>query len=426
MTILPRLLTSILVIHSCMAMAFADTTCTKKFKVQERHRKNKYKLKSRELVDLKCNDTFEGKYFKIVEATSNDAIKTNSADKILTMRAANVYFHLTRARNFWVDEMKSAYVAGQPKITIRLNILNSYSKQRHFKNLGLGKNYNNAWTIPEGAEPAFVPDRDVWGKEIWFSPMKKILTKDIYKSQGNNPIHESLKIVKDPMLNNAKNALVYQGLGLLTLPTLNGGDFLADALKRVGTIGALFGMLYLTKKIDLWFIEKYYYVDSAMIPEIIYHEFAHIALSDTMKTTHSVPVIEGMADYFAARISNRRMIYDKIKGHSSNNPKDTKKNSVYSPYLEAAWNAQSDFTLSTLWLGKTKFDKLNKTRKRRGQSVMVNYDKLILETHLNLTEESDIRQDLTKAMIDACKKECASKRAGINTLHQTFEEKGMN
>ncbi len=420
-----RLLISVLLLFAGVSYA-TDSYCSKEFEILERHKKHDYKMVNRVLTDLKCNDTFEGKYFKLVKGTENDAISFDIDDQILKMRAANVYYHLTVARDFWVNEIKSKYVRDQKQIVIRLNILNSFSKQRHFKNEDQEKNYNNAWTIPEGEEPVFVPNRDIWGKEIWFSPMKKILSRELYKSKGNNPIHESLKIVKDPLVSNTQNGIIYTGLGLLAVPTFDGSGFLNAILKRVGTIAVLFGMIELSKHLDHWFIQKYYYVDSAMVPEIIYHEYAHIALSDTLKTTHSVPVIEGLADYFAARISNRRKVYDSIKGLSSNNAKDTDKNSVYHPYIEGWWNAQSDFTLSLLWLGRNKFNELNQKRLDRNLSIMVDYDQLIYAAHFKINEEANIAKDLTKALIETCNEICNSKRAGLNTLHQTFEEKGMN
>ena len=47
-------------------------------------------------------------------------------------------------------------------------------------------------------------------------------------------------------------------------------------------------------------MRKWYLLDSALIPEIIYHEYAHIALSDHLGLNHSTAVIEGMADFCRA------------------------------------------------------------------------------------------------------------------------------
>ena len=163
-----------------------------------------------------------------------------------------------------------------------------------------------------------------------------------------------------------------------------------------------------------------------MVPEIIYHEFAHIAMSDTMKTVHSIPVIEGMADYFASRIAMRRKMYEKLKRISSNKSKDLQNKSFYHPYFEGAWNATSDFTLSLLWKGKMEFDKANEKLIKKSQSPIANYDEIIFNAHFGLNENSDIANDLTGALIDSCKEKCHGVRAGVNTLHNVFEQKGFN
>src|SRR5690606_1307067 len=49
---------------------------------------------------------------------------------------------------------------------------------------------------------------------------------------------------------------------------------------------------------------KYFHLDSALVPEIIYHEYSHVALSDHLVLSHSTAVIEGMADIFAGFIGN--------------------------------------------------------------------------------------------------------------------------
>jgi hypothetical protein len=177
---------------------------------------------------------------------------------------------------------------------------------------------------------------------------------------------------------------------------------------------------------DKWFINKYYFVETAMVPEVIYHEYAHIALSDTMKTVHSIPVIEGMADYFATRVANRKKMYNELKDYANNRSKDPMNSNLYHPYLEGAWNAQSDFTLSVLWLGKVEFDKANKKRLEKGQVELADYDDLVYAAHKDLSESSDIANDMNRALINACKVKCDSVRAGVNTLNYVFEKKGFN
>lgn len=428
MIILQHSLNSLLLAVTLLsASAFADTKyCPARFDVLEREEGSKYKFTPQTLEHLYCNNSFEGEYFKLVHGTESEAIRFDSENKELLKRAANVYHHLTVARQYWMSEIKSEFVSKLPQITVRLDITNAFSNIRHFKNAEQEKNYNNAWSIPSGETPAFAKDKIKWGKEIWFSPMKKIESRKNVVSEGNNPIHEGLVLIKDPVIDYNTSALIFQGLGALSQPDLDSSATVDTALARVGAIAIMYGLLYTTKKMDKWFIEKYYFIDTAMVPEIIYHEYAHIAMSDTMKTVHSVPVIEGMADYFATRVANREKMYAQLDGYSNNKPKDIKNKSYYHPYLEGSWNATSDFTLSLLWKAREKFDEANKSRAKKGQEPMVNFDEMIHNAHFLLNENSDIAHGLTKALIETCRNECANSRAGINILQGVFELKGMN
>jgi hypothetical protein len=420
------LLSSAIVLLLLSSAAVATEYCPREFDVIERDKKDGYTFEKRMLDKLFCNETFEGEHFKIVYATENEAIKFNNANTALIKKAANAYYHLTIARDFWINEIKSDYVQGLPQITIRLDITNAFSNVRHYKNAEQEKNFNNAWSVPEGETPRFVKDKIKWGKEIWFSPMKKIDSRKHIESKGNNPIHESLLLIKDPIIEFNANAMIYSGLSFIASPTINSSTLLNTTIQRLATVAILYGMVESTKYMDKWFMEKWYYIDTALVPDIIYHEFAHIAMSDTMKTVHSVPVIEGMADYFAARITDRKHVYKKMKKISSNKFKNTESKMLYHPYLEGEWNATSDFTLSLLWAGRLEFEKLNKRREKRGQGPIANYDQIIYQTHLGLTENSDIMNDLTGALLEACNEKCLSKRAGLNTFNIVFEKKGLN
>lgn len=402
-----------------------DVSCKKEFDVLQRTKKDKYEFVKKEIVDLNCNKSFDGKYFKIVHGIEETPISFEHEDKELVKKAANVYYHLTLARTFWIDEIKSEHVKSLKQLTIRLDITNAYSRTRHFKNEELEENFNNAWSTPEGQTPRFVKDKKQWGKEIWFSPLKKINARNKVKSVGNNPIHESLVLIKEPIEEFNKGGLLYQGLGYIASPELGDSAYMVSALQKVGTIALLYGLTHVTKYLDKWFVDKYYFIDTALVPDIIYHEYAHIALSDTMKTVHSVPVIEGMADYFAARMVKEKHLYEKLKKISSNRSKNRKSKTFYHPYMEQAWNANSEFTLSLLWFVRMEMEKVNQVRVQRGRTALVDVDQLIYEAHVHLDEESNILKDLTTSLLSACKKVCKSKRLGLNALHAVFEKKGL-
>ena len=135
MTTLTRLLNksalaSILFAGSVYAQS--DMTCSKNFDVLFRDSKEGYTIESKKLEDLKCNDTFEGKYFKIVRGTSDKAISFKDEDEKLLKKAANVYYHLTVARDFWIKNIKSDFVGKLPQIVVRLDIVIYFSSVGHF------------------------------------------------------------------------------------------------------------------------------------------------------------------------------------------------------------------------------------------------------------------------------------------------------
>ena len=63
--------------------------------------------------------------------------------------------------------------------------------------------------------------------------------------------------------------------------------------------------------IEYLFTRKWYKFDSALVPEIIYHEFAHLALSDNLELSHSTPVIEGMAIILRLKLVETRSLRKK-------------------------------------------------------------------------------------------------------------------
>ena len=402
-------------------------TCTQKFPVLERAEKgDKWAFVEKDLEDLDCSGNFEGKYFKIVHETKDIPISFDHADKKLVQKAANVYYHLTIARNYWINQIKSEYVARLPQITIRLDITNSFSSVRHYKNAELEKNYNNAWSMPEGQSPKGVKEQVKWGKEIWFSPAQQLASKNLVKSTGSNPVHESLILVKDPVTEYTKNTLIYSGLALAVTENLNSSKVVKNSLETLGAVALLYGAIEVTKHMDHFFMSKYYYIETAMVPEIIYHEYAHIAMSDTMKTVHSVPVIEGMADFFASTIAQRKYMYEKLKGFSSNKGKNLLSKELYHPYLEGEWNSTSDFTVSLLWQARLAFEKFNAQRAAKNEDPIVDFDIMVFNAHKNLNENSDIMNGLNGALTDACRASCDNMRAGVNLLNQVFEKKGFN
>ena len=371
-------------------------------------------IQSLNLPDLVSSDRFQGKYFKIVLSKKDEAISLTEPNLELRLKAATTYYHLSKARHFWVDVMNSDYVRELPPLTIRLEIVNKYSDLGHFQNESLEPQYNNALSIPDGS-PMDGVDIPAWNHEIWFRPKKTILASDLPGSglgpQGN-PLTQYIKLLSGQVQSSIESQMIQATLQKLFYPQTLSTSYPTAILKQIGTLALTSLILEGSKHTDRLFLEKYYYLDTAMVPEIIYHEFSHIALSDHLTLSLSTPILEGMADYFATAISGNPEIASRIKMYSLSMPKNGRNKILYNPALETSVYSNSDFVLSVLWLLKDHFPDL------------AHYWVFIASTFLS-TESSDIRHDLIGSLLAACDYVCEAPRLNKIELRQLLEEKGF-
>ncbi|MGE3608647.1 MAG: hypothetical protein AB7I27_03585 [Bacteriovoracaceae bacterium] len=372
-------------------------------------------IKKVPMINLESEDSFDGKYFKIVKAKSNDPISFKTEDKNLLLKAATVYYHLNSARDYWINVLKISAPEKLSKMTIRLELTNVFDEQGHYAHDNRDPQFNNALSIPAGESPAWVPEgkKDKWGNEIWFRPKKIINTSDLPHNIGPNPITTSLETIEDPFINFMENQFNHSIIEHAFYPEYSNKPLHQEAITFMGTIALTKFLIAGSKKLDNLFIEKYFYLDSALVPEIIYHEYTHIVLSDRLALSHSTPVNEGMADYFAAVLSNKRKMYAKVAGVSNANPKDTQSKKFYSHWDESNKNAQADFALAVLW----------DVRETLGNEAA---DRVIYDARLDLkTESATISDHLIRAILDACERKCELPRRDRYKLYETFAKRGF-
>lgn len=393
--------------------AFADATHS--FKVLLRQTgsyKTYYKVV--EMPDLEDHHSFDGKYFKIVKGKDKEAISFDEKDEKLLLKAATAYYHLNQARDFWVNYIKSEKALAHPKITVRLDITNQYDELGHFAHDNRAPQYNNALSIPEGETPSWVPTerQDKWDKEIWFRPKKTILTKDL-GPMGPNPLTVSLMALERPLINYTANQFNQRLMQQFFYPAYVSRPLHEDLIRYAGTFALMKVIIYGSRYTDNLFIDKYYYLDTVMVPEIAYHEYSHIILSDHLEMSHSTPVNEGMADYFAAVQSKKRKIYSSVAGYSNSAPKDTQEKRLYTHWDESNRFATADFTLSVLW----------DVRETLGEEVG---DQVIYEARKYLkTSTSTISDGLLRAILKACDQKCEYPKRDKLKLYSTFGRKGF-
>jgi hypothetical protein len=389
---------NLLLLTALVSLSSYAQVSERAFEAVVRSQDNEPQIQQVTLTGLISNDSFDGEHFRIVKGKSDEAIKFDSPLE-LTFRAATVYYHLTKAREYFLNTIKSEYVAALPKMTIRIEHTNQFNELGHFANDNNEPQFNNALTIPGGQTPDWVPvgRQRKWGTEIWFRPQKKIHLRDL---KANNLASQEFKVLMKGFRDQVHRQSLQQFLVAVVIAYTQEGSpspFSQESLIRTAGSSLLMEAGYqffdpLTKV----FTRKWYWLDTALVPEIIYHEYAHVALSDYLKLSHSTAIIEGMADFFAGKIANSPKLAKNIKQYNTYNGKNAKSKNDYNILFETKDYANTDFVFGVLW---TLGDILGQNNS--GQQFMFNLRK-------ELTTNSSIRNELVEGLLKTCESECAS------------------
>lgn len=346
------------------------------------------------LSDLVSNDSFDGEHFKIVKGKSDEAIKFD-ADRELTFRAATTYYHLTKAREYFLTKIKSDYVATIPKMTIRIQHTNQFSELGHFANDNLEPQYNNALTVPAGEGLA---GRGIkpWGMEIWFRPSKRINIKDL---KTNNLQNQEFHMLMAGFRNEIHMQTLQRFIATSVVALTQQGapsPFTPESLIRTAGSSIVMEIGYqFIDPITKFFSRRWYWLDTALVPEIIYHEYSHAALSDKLVLSHSTAIIEGMADFFAGKIANSPKLAMHIKKYNTYNGKNAKRKQDYQIQFEMGEYANTDFVFGLLW------EMGNIVGEHQGEAFMY-------ELRNKLTTNATIRNELIEGLLETCDETCAS------------------
>jgi hypothetical protein len=382
-----------LILLFLVSISFCSLAWARSFEAVVRTGMNQAKIQPVELPDLISDSSFEGRYFKIVKGKSNEALSFDE-DRELVLRAATTYYHLSIARNYFVNVAKSSFVMNMPQMIVRIEHTNQFSELGHFAHDNLDPQFNNALTIPAGSG---LTSRGIkpWNVEIWFRPKKKIHINDI---KINNLASQEFKV----LMHGFRNQLHMQSLQrfiaqMVTSLTVNNAavdPFSVDNLIR--TVGSSLIMEFgyhfidpITKATS----RKWYWLDTALVPEIIYHEYAHAALSDHLVLSHSTAIIEGMADFFAGQIANSPKLAKHIKKYNTYNGKNAKRKQNYAIQFEMTEYANTDFVFGLLWELK------NILGEEKGEAFM-------FELRKRLTTNSTIRGQLIDGILKTCDAVC--------------------
>ncbi len=347
------------------------------------------------LSNIISEDSFDGEFFKIVKGKSEEAVKF-SDEKHVTFRAATAYYHLMKARSYFIEKVKSEYVANIPKMTIRIEHTNQFSELGHFAHDNLEPQFNNALTIPAGKG---FESRGVkpWNMEIWFRPSKKINIKDLrVNDMAQQEFQVLLAQFRDQIHMQSLNRFLSNVIVAYTKEQQAGapGPFSQESLIRtVGSSLIIEAGYLLMDPLTKALSRKWYWLDTALIPEIIYHEYAHAALSDHLVLSHSTAIIEGMADFFAGQIADSPKLATKIKKYNTYNGKNAKRKQEYMIQFEMQDYANTDFVFGMLW----------EMKKIVGDDKGLDF---MYELRKKVTTNSGIRNELVEGILSTCDDMC--------------------
>ena len=251
-------------------------TFAMEYKTKAIVRNKKFKAKEKEVVlkDLTSDKAYEGKYFKIVLGKNESAILLNHQDENLRLKASTTYYHLTKARNYFVENLKSEYVRNLPQMTIRLEIKNKFNELGHFANDNLDPQYNNALSIHESQGRNFLSK--VHGeKKSGFVLKKVIKLKDLTKKPNVGSFKTLFKTFRRQTHIPSLNKFLSEYFVRDAYNGLTSTERLDTFVRTAGASIVLELLIWNGNFIEWLFTRKKFWLDSALVPEIIYHEYTH-------------------------------------------------------------------------------------------------------------------------------------------------------
>ncbi len=369
----------------------------------------------REIAHIMDAQYFATPSFKIVYDKEDEPIRTDFPDLKVRLRAATVLYHLERAKSYFIHQVQSEYVSTLPQITIRLEITSDFDKFIQFSRLSK-KYYNNAKSVISGkGNPRF--NIKPWGEEIWFRPPKQthISELTIKSENAGGDLQYLLETYRRQNHMAALTRLLSQ-LAQASEANYPGGSkaiFEQDNLLRLAGTSLFIELIYqYSDPLSKLFSRRYFQLDAALVPEVIYHEFSHIALGKYLVVTDSTPVIEGLADFFATLIADSPYIATQIKPYNTFKGKNALNDNLYKLIYETQDYANADLVLSLIWelqrvIGKEKMP-------------LVAYT---LATKINTY--SYIKDEFVEAVLSVCDQYCSNPFLDKIEILKTFDLRGL-
>lgn len=401
--------------------ALSSATPAKKFELYTHDNDKDIVSKSMNLEDYITGEKSENEHFKVVIGNSSEAVRLDdsSIPEKIRKKAATVIFHLTKAKKNLIERLDSKYITNLPQAIIRIEmdkVFNPFTK--YVKNED-AKIYNNSVTIPSSGMKK-MNDVEQWQPEIWFRPKKEIDIDNVVSVASEMTLLTGS--TEDTVMGIADEMTVALVSEFAVTEEFSMGvvDYHMEQLVSTFVISRI--LPYTIKAISSPF-KSNFYLDTAAIPEIIYHEFIHLALADSIPVNTDSLVGEGYANYFAAMIHDDYALGQKTGDHGSNaGGYDGKFRMAYRDSFETKGNEHNGFVYTLLVSFREDMASLFKNREE-GLKVA---DKIVYESRKYLEYTNTPVKDMTRAIGRAVKKiGGAKKRALYMTVQRTANKFGI-
>jgi hypothetical protein len=405
---------------SVLTMMTLNSSFAVPVKLNIRSAKNEMKTITIDSLEISGSNLAETEDFRVMKSVDNNVIDFTSTENTENelLRSATALYHAKIARNYFVNIMNAPKAITQPQITVRIDMNHPFNEFYHFIPESKLLEYNNAVTIPASNSKA-MPSVEKWNNEIWFrSAKEEEIDNSVYQvakvMDQMDLTTEMLKTVTDQ---NVQNSVVSSTLEE-SFSSVDYMGFVESILYTVGVfkIAPKF-LMFATGK-----IKTKTFLDTAMIPEVVYHEYTHYAISDFVSLRRSTPMNEGMANYFAAVISNSSNIAEK-NGKFSKNMGGYEGNSkmMYQSTMETSNSAHSNFVFSYLWRLRLRMTKEFKDGDKLTDKLIFNARQYV--TFAKKPIKDDLLPALTKSVDDIIPKNQARKARMIIT--EVATQKGL-
>lgn len=413
-----------LALFALTAVGASSSFAAEQFEIVGRKKNGRSRYETVELP-LLAPGRYETTSFKVVWKRESEALtdakiaqlvdskQSERTAEELRMMAANSLYHAEKARRFFADRLGSEEARNLPQVLLRLDITNLYNDQAQFAHDANQPQYNNVLTIPAGKPRVDAAGAAPWNREIWFRPRKEIPIRDILAALPEDPMNAQIRQARAQLYPMQIDLTLRETLIASFQNRLDADGFVESVVRQGGTILLMEGAFQVLKFVNRLIIPQRYYLDTAFIPEVIYHETAHAVLGDYLAPNLSTPVNEGVSDYFAASIGGNPKIAKKIREYSTVTGKNGKRRQAFQMEFETLGKAHSDFVLSLLW----------GLRGKLGADTM---DRVVFESRKHLsTRDSNIRRGLPNALLLACEKVCESPLRDRMKIHEYLDSRGL-